>query len=315
MRRTYSVNSWKEELRKNYETLQRLLSSEDMIFPALQKRLKGYNASLGRKLGNLLQYAIAYGTEDDRQFISRDDGCRGYEFACSFEMMTRLYKGSCETWSRSVLTLSALGLIYQHKPDMHDEGYNTPAQQYSVERAAQRSEETGRKMHPVTWYSFPRYTDRVLREAEGRAQQLSSVSTGRINKDSIRDKLGSDRANIAADTPFRMRESTQDLREVLKDIAASMIEQDGYTTEQAIKRTARKKLLPVIEIPDGQDLFSLSDDIAKAMVRVGYEEKNIERALKAYLPQMLEECGWKNSRPTTEERERLGLTSWAWIIR
>lgn len=296
-------------LKNNKSIADKFIRKQMGEYPYLSKRLSAYNGSMGKKLSQILEYAISYGKEVDSQPISYH-AFRGYEYMLSFQRMSGLYRGSLETWYSNISMLLALGLLYVHKPERHAADENTPAQNYSVQRALQRSSQTHMKTSPCHWYRFFPYTPERLAEAERRSEKLKDVSVGKINKDVVRDRLGYIIANTAFDTPFNMSSDTETERAVIENVIASQIEAEGYTTKDRV-------LLAVIEAflgePEGE-LFDecIDDEALKEDQRI---RSHIAYTWKAYQNKLFDDMGLSYSASTSAEREAYGLTNKRWIIR
>ena len=252
MKNVVSYPHYLKELRHNVEVLEQLLNPAiPTKYPYLAMRLrktrkyrvkrkiKEYReTSLGGRLMNLLEYFIQYKPgEEEKRYVSYDNEYgRGFEMPCSYSYMIRLYGGTKETWWRNVNFLCVLGLMYRHKPDTDGET-NTPAQEWSVKRAEgiakvvnKRRKDDEKKMviYPDSWYSFPRYTDSVLREADRRAEVLKDVGTRQANKDLIRDMLGNDIANYAYGNGYPMSDFVEEHRELLRDALRVLLINRGF---------------------------------------------------------------------------------------
>lgn len=321
-----NLSEYRAELKKNRQIIQDIIGNGSE-YPTLSKRLGAYNTSLGRKLDSILSYAIEYGTEDEAQFISREYGARGFECMLSYETMVKLYGGSVETWWNSIQMLSSLGLLYIRKPDMHkpmsedNPNGNTPAQEYSRERARIKAGKDKPGIKPVNWYSFPRYTKGVLAEAEKRAEALKGLSMGSINKDAVRDRLEARIADTAYDTPFGISEHVQVYRGVIRSVMQNQLSQHGYTRPEAVLKEAYQQIsgedmaeADAAKMEESEDIWDGAFDADKAK-----QEARIHATLKrvwgAYRPQLFVELGLKYSAPTTLEREQWKLVSTNWIIR
>lgn len=319
-----TISGYRRELKKNKQVLQEILSGAlSTAYPQLSKRLCDYRASLGKKLDSILSYAISYGQNEE--FISKADGCRGYECMLSYERMVELYGGSIETWWHSVQMLSVLGLLYIHKPDMHDgddslSPYgNTPAQEYSLNRAKEKSASSGIRHRAVNWYSFPRYSEKVFAEAERRAAALEGIGIGSINKDVVRDRLGDAVANIAYDTHYGISKETAGYRAVIRQVVEAQILERGYTTPSAVlmeayAQTAGEDVEEPTAADEERDIWSAIED-NKQLRAAEKGRKRLKRAWKVYRPILLDEMGLKYSAPTKAEKEALQLHSGSWIIR
>lgn len=320
-----TISEYRRELEKNKQVLQDILSGAlSTAYPHLSKRLCDYRASLGKKLGSILSYAISYG-QNEEEFISKADGCRGYECMLSYDSMVKLYGGSCDTWWKGMQMLAALGLLYIHKPDMHDgddnnSSYgNTPAQEYSLNRARKKSASSGVRHRPVNWYSFPKYTERMLAEAERRAAALEGIRIGSINKDVIRDRLGDVVANNAYDTPYGISGETEAYREVIRQVIEAQILEHGYTTPSAVlmeayDQTAGEDVEEPTAADEERDIWSAIED--DRQLRAGERgRKRLKRAWDGYRSSLFAEMGLKYSAPTKAEKEALQLHSGSWIIR
>lgn len=312
------------KLEKDRQELQSVIKGSSTAYPCLRKRLCSYNGSLGKKLDIILSYAISYGQEEG-QFISVEDGYRGYECMLSYERMVELYGGSIETWWHSVQMLSVLGLLYIHKPDMHDgddslSPYgNTPAQEYSLNRAKEKSASSGIRHRAVNWYSFPRYSEKVFAEAERRAAALEGIGIGSINKDVVRDRLGDAVANIAYDTHYGISKETAGYRAVIRQVVEAQILERGYTTPSAVlmeayAQTAGEDVEEPTAADEERDIWSAIED-DKQLRAAEKGRKRLKRAWKVYRPILLDEMGLKYSAPTKAEKEALQLHSGSWIIR
>lgn len=321
-----NLSEYRTELKKNRQIIQDILGNGS-AYPALSKRLGAYNASLGRKLDSILCYAMKYGAEDEAQFISREQGVRGFECMLSFETMVKLYGGSVETWWRSIQMFATLGLLYIRKPDMHEPmsednpNGNTPAQEYSRERARIKAKKDKPGIKPVNWYSFPRYTKGVLAEAEKRAEALKGLSIGSINKDAVRDRLEARIADTAYDTPFGISDHVQAYRGVIRSVIQAQLSQHGYTSPEAVLKEAYQQIAgedmaeaDAAKTAEPEDIWDGAFDADKAK-----QEARIRATLKriwgAYRPQLFIELGLMYSAPTKEEMEAFQFQSKGWIIR
>lgn len=320
-----TISEYRRELEKNRQVLQNILSGAlSTAYPHLSKRLCSYSASLGKKLDNILSYAISYG-QNEEEFISKADGYRGYECMLSYDSMVKLYGGSCDTWWKGVQMLAALGLLYIHKPDMHDgddnhSSYgNTPAQEYSLNRARKKSASSGIRYRAVNWYSFPKYTETMLAEVERRAAALADIKMGSIDKDCVRYFLGEAVANIAYDTPFGMSDNTTACREVIRQVVEAQIMERGYTTPYAVLREAYDQTIGEdVEEPEtadeDKDIWSAIQD--NRQLRAGERSrKRIEKVWNGYRTLLFDEMGLKYSAPTKAEKEAFQLHNGSWIIR
>lgn len=301
------LSEYRKELERNLSVIKDIVNDRmSSIYPCLSKRLTSYRASCGKRLCFMLEYARNYGA-DDRQFISYDS-YRGYECALSYDTMITQYGGSVETWYHTVRFFSSVGLLYVHKPDNHEKG-NTPAQMYSVTRARERASKTHKKARSVNWYSFPRYSEKRLAEAEERCVCLQGISMSSMNKDALRDALGEKIANTAADTVFQMSPETEKEREVIKSIIAEQIERDGYTTPTRVLRSVEEKIInEPVNVDD--DIFNVDLVVENEKIR-----KHIRWTWKAYQKKLFEGMQLVYSSPTGSEREAYKLSDKKWIIR
>ena len=283
-----SLPQYKAALQANMGRLEALLSDvSSSPYPNLSKLLHAHGGSLGSKLYNLLHYCIHYGEQGMEQ-ITAEHPTRGIEMMASLDTLVRAYGSDKETWRTSLLRLCALGLLYQFKPKTSEDynQYNTPAQQYSANRA------TSMSRHPCTWYHFPKYTDKVLEKAEKEAPKVRKLGTG-IDKDALRDLYGNTRANRITDTGFSMLEAVAERRQALSDALQSLISATGYTTAEQVKNTVY-----------GQ----FNDPKRHSMKRIG-------DSWRSYKPTLFDSLGLKESRPTNAEKQRYGLEDDSYIIR
>lgn len=312
MKNAESYTYYLEELRHNVAVLEQLLNpAEATRYPYLALRLrktrkyrvkrnvkKYRETSLGGRLMNLLEYFIQYEPgKEQKRFVSYDDEHgRGYEVPCSYSYMIRLYGGTKETWWRNINFLCVLGLIYRHKPDT-DRERNTPAQEWSVKRAetifdevnkGRGADEKKMVIYPDSWYSFPRYTESILKEADRRAEALKAIGTGRINKDLVRDVLGGSVANVAFGNGFPMGTRTAKQRELLCEVLRERIAERGYCYP--------------------------SELIAEAARRGNYWTRQVEQTYTHYRDVLLSEQGCVYRATGKADRERWGIAGRTWII-
>lgn len=287
MKNTGSYSNYIKELKANAEILERLLNpAEPTAYPYLALRLRQYG--LGRRLANILSYCIQYKPgQREKHFVSYDgEHGRDYEVPCSYGYMMQLYGGTKETWWRNVNFLCVLGVIYRYKPRKGSKR-NTPAQEWSIKRAEEKTEKGG-FFYPDSFYSFPRYTDSVLREADRRAEVLKDVGTCKANKDIVRDKLGEYVANVAFGNGFPMSDRTQKQRRLLYDALSRAIDDKGYC------------------YPD--------ELIAEAARMGNYGRRQVEETYSYYRNILLPELGCIYRPVGKPDRDKPGITGKRWII-
>ena len=293
MKHVTSYSEYIAELETNVAILDRLLySAEATPYPYLVLRLRRY--SLGRRLADILSYCIHYQQDEDKKrFVSYDgEYGRGYEVPCSYSYMRSIDGSSKEVWWRNVNFLCVLGLIYRHKPDT-DGNRNTPAQEWSVRNADLKTLHAADQgacfdFKPDSWYSFPRYSDGVLREAERRAEILNRVGTSKANKDLVRDMLGEYVANVAFGNGFQISDRTQKQRRLLYDALSRAIDDKGYC------------------YPD--------ELIAEAARMGNYGRRQVEETYSYYRNILLPELGCIYRPVGKPDRDKPGITGKRWII-
>ena len=281
-----SEEKYRKIISENMELLDRAIESGE--YPKLSALLLSYRKSLYRKLLALHRYFSKYGN-DERQRISYHEG-RGWEMMLSYDVMTTLGAGKDKrTWEKAILKLCALQMLGCFRPRKGEYGYlNSPVQQLSAQRAIEE------KHKPVTWYRVPRYTEKLLRIAEEKAEAVKKAGNG-INKDAIRDVVGSEKANKITDTGYEIHKATSMRRAILRAQVRIDIEKNGYTKKEK-----------VIDACYGRSLHSTEI--------FGYRERWVE-TWKAYKPLLFEELKLKEGRPTKVEKERWRLNDDSWIIR
>lgn len=253
-------------------------------YPRLSALLLSHGKSLYRKLSALHSYFYSYG-QDERQRLSYYEG-RGWEMMLSFEAMTTLGAGMDKaTWEKAILKLCALQMLGCFRPRGGAYKFlNSSVQQLSADRA----EAAGRKA--VIWYRVPRYTDRLLRIAEAKAEAVRQLGSG-IDKDAIRDMWGAVLANRITDTGYPMHDDTQRRRQALKEALQRQLSAWGFTDSRHVIQEAT-------EAAQRQDNpFRWTD------------------TWKAYKQMLYADLGLKEGRPTKAEKERWALDDDSWIIR
>lgn len=291
MKNVSSYTEYQAELRRNIETLENILDpSKPTEYPYLALRLRRY--SLGWRLDKILRYCAEYEQdEEEKRFVSYDSEYgRGYEVPMSYGYLSKLDGSSKEVWWRNINYLCVLGLIYRHKPDT-DAKRNTPAQNWSYLHAFEKSfsDEAGIEYKPDSWYSFPRYADSVLREADRRAELLKDVGTSRLSKNVARDILGEHVANTAYGNGFPMSSRTEKQRKVLFETLQEMVSAKGYA-------------YPV-------DLINL------ARMNSPYSNSQLRKAYVEYRDKLFEELNCEYVPTGDAEREAYGLIGKTWIIK
>ena len=88
--------------------------------------------------------------------------------------------------------LCTLGMVNMYRPREHAPERNTQGQCKSVERAHAQEHR-----YPATWWSMPRYTMKILREAEKRAAAVTHIS-GTLDMDGPQVMLGTLAASVDA---------------------------------------------------------------------------------------------------------------------
>lgn len=293
MRNVTSYFHYRKELVSNSEILRQLLNpSEPTAFPYLALKLRAH--SLGRRLADILNYCIQYEQDDEKKrFVSYDrEHGRGYEVPLSYSYMCKMDGSSKEVWWRNVNFLCVLGLLYRHKPDT-DAKRNTPAQEWSVRNADWKTlhaadQDIAMEFKPDSWYSFPRYTESVLKEADRRAEALKNIGTCAANKDLIRDVLGERIANTAYGNGFPMGDKTAKQRELLAEALRRAIAEKGYC------------------YPD--------ELIAEAAERGKYWRGQVEKTYSHYRDILILEMGCVYRPVRKEDRNMPGITGKRWII-
>ena len=290
-----SYSNYIKELRANMDILSALLDpSEPTAFPYLAMRLRAYKNSLGSRLKAILEYCIEYkpGRQQKRHVSFDSEYERGYEVPFAYSYMVKLYGGNKETWWRNVNFLCVLGLLYRHKPDT-DAKRNTPAQEWSVRNADWKTlhaadQDIAMEFKPDSWYSFPRYTESVLKEADRRAEALKNIGTCAANKDLIRDVLGERIANTAYGNGFPMGDKTAKQRELLAEALRRAIAEKGYC------------------YPD--------ELIAEAAEQGKYWRGQVEKTYSHYRDILIPEMGCVYRPVRKEDRNMPGITGKRWII-
>ena len=252
-------------------------------YPRLSELLLSHGKSLYRKLSALHSYFYSYG-QDERQRLSYYEG-RGWEMMLSFEAMTTLGAGMDKaTWEKAILKLCALQMLGCFRPRGGAYSFlNSSVQQLSADRA----EAAGRKA--VIWYRVPRYTDRLLRIAEKKAEAVQQMGSG-INKDAIRDALGAVMANRVTDTGYPIHDDTQRRRQALKQALQRQLSAWGFTDSRRVMQ----------EATEGTQSF---------------DSFRWVETWKAYKRALYADLGLKEGRPTKAEKERWALKGDSWIIR
>ena len=252
-------------------------------YPRLSALLLSHGKSLYRKLSALHSYFYSYG-QDERQRLSYYEG-RGWEMMLSFEAMTTLGAGMDKaTWKKAILKLCALQMLGCFRPRGGAYKFlNSSVQQLSADRA----EAAGHKA--VIWYRVPRYTDRLLRIAEAKAEAVRQLGSG-IDKDAIRDMWGAVLANRITDTGYPMHDDTQRRRQALKEALQRQLSAWGFTDSRQVIQEAT-------EAAQRQDSFRWID------------------TWKAYKQTLYADLGLKEGRPTKAEKQRWALDDDSWIIR
>ena len=253
-------------------------------YPRLSELLLSHGKSLYRKLSALHSYFYSYG-QDERQRLSYYEG-RGWEMMLSFEAMTTLGAGMDKaTWEKAILKLCALQMLGCFRPRGGAYSFlNSSVQQLSADRA----EAAGRKA--VIWYRVPRYTDRLLRIAEAKAEAVRQLGSG-IDKDAIRDMWGAVLANKITDTGYPMHDDTQRRRQALKEALQRQLSAWGFTDSRHVIQEATEATQS-LDSP-----FRWID------------------TWKAYKRTLYADLGLKESRPTKAEKQRWALSDDSWIIR
>ena len=276
-----------EEYRKliheNMEILDKAIASGE--YPHLTALLLSYGKSLYNKLSALYKYFGSYG-EDERQRMSYYEG-RGWEMMLSYDTMTTLGAGTDKaTWKKAIDKLCDLQMFGRFRPRSGKYSFlNSSVQQLSADRA----EKEGR--NAVIWYRVPRYTDKLLQIAEGKALHVKVMGNG-INKDAIRDAEGDVKANRITDTGYDIHPDTAYRREALARALEMWMRIDGYAT-------AKKVIDSAIELEDWK----------------GFSYERWVETWKAYKPKLFADLGLKEGRPSKAEKERWALKADSWIIR
>lgn len=252
-------------------------------YPRLSALLLSHRASLYRKLSALHSYFYRYG-EDERQRLSYYEG-RGWEMMLSYDVMTTLGAGTDKaTWEQAIDKLCTLQMLGKFRPKGGEYSFlNSAVQQLSADRA----EAAGRK--PVIWYRVPRYTDKLLRIADGKAEAVREMGSG-INKDAIEDEYGAVMANRITDTGYPMHDDTRRRRQALKQALQRQLSAWGFTDSRRVMQ----------EATEGTQSF---------------DSFRWVETWKAYKRALYADLGLKEGRPTKAEKERWALKGDSWIIR
>ena len=253
-------------------------------YPRLSALLLSHGESLYRKLLALHSYFYHYG-EDERQRLSYYEG-RGWEMMLSFDIMTTLGAGMDKaTWEKAILKLCALQMLGCFRPRGGEYSFlNSAVQQLSADRA----EAAGRKA--VIWYRVPRYTDKLLRIAEKKAEAVRQLGSG-IDKDAIRDMWGAVKANRITDTGYPIHDDTQKRRQALKEALQRQLSAWGFTDSRHVIQEATEA--------------AQSHDSAFRWIDTW----------KAYKQGLYADLCLKEGRPTKAEKQRWALDGDSWIIR
>lgn len=280
------MQRYRNRLGKNIGMLEKLMedASTAAAYPHLSKYLRAHGGSAGRKLIALHELFIAQLDSDTAPRAEYSALRKRVEQVCTYENMVKL-GGSMETWKKLMPKLCTLGMVNMYRPREHAPERNTQGQCKSVERAHARAHR-----YPATWWSMPRYTKKLLREADTRAATLKQFS-GKLDKDGMRDILGTQAANAAHDTGFDIHPEAQQRRDTLLDVIDEQISARGYTTKDAAFQTAYERL-------QGKGWNS--------MWRIERTYDNMTMELQAN--------GIAYRKPTKEEHARYGLTSWKYIL-
>lgn len=283
---------YRQTLHDNMTMLDRAIASG--AIPRLSALLLSHGKSLYRKLSALHRYFYRYG-EDERQRLSYYEG-RGWEMMLSYDVMTTLGAGRDKaTWEKAVLKLCALQMLGCFRPRGGEYSYlNSGVQQLSADRA----EAEGRK--PVMWYRVPRYTDKLLRIAEEKAEAVRQLGSG-IDKDAIRDAWGAVMANRITDTGYGIHEQTENRRKALEISLKENLKDKGYAISKDVLEFARY-IYYTFEFEEG---YSYKID----------DWQRWRDTYKAYKPALYADLGLKEGRPTKAEKQRWGLDGDSWIIR
>lgn len=280
------MQRYRNRLGKNIGMLEKLVedASTAAECPNLSKYLRAHGGSAGRKLIALHELFIAQLDSDTAPRAEYSALRKRVEQVCTYENMVKL-GGGANTWKKLMPKLCALGMVFMYRPRQYAPERNTQGQSKSVERAQAQAHR-----YPATWWSIPRYTKKLLREADARAATLMQF-TGKLDKDGMRDMLGTQAANAAHDTGFDIHPEAQQRREMLLDVIDEQISARGYTTKEAAFQTAYERL-------QGTGWHS--------MWRIERTYNNMKIELLAN--------GIQYRKPTRQEHERYELTGWKYIL-
>lgn len=310
------VMRYKRKLERCALKLSNLLEGKTE-YKSLEKLLTRYNNSMGRKLGFIISYVAEYIQRDGAIISINGDRL---EAMCSYAKLVEFYGSSGMIWYNNVMILSALGLLYIHKPDRHKgDGKNTPAQERSLTRAAEKTLAQGRRHKAVTWYYIPSYTKATLRHANTVARKLlaANVSVTHVTKDVLREVLGARAANTATDTLNGQSYYAAVALDALADVIRQRMREQGYTTPAEVVDEAHRILNPSLCAEQDIDIDEFLRGAEPAQDRQTYSKATINKYLRGHLHHLLTELGAVYGCPPKSERMTLGLgENWhSWIIR
>lgn len=289
-------------LRDNLSTVIQLLESDE--YPHLTKLLQARGAAKGNRLLQLIDEAMAYDPQKFGTPPSIDENGVASVMLPRGRLIAQ-HQGSCSTWDEAIKLFCVLGLMQQHKPDNHSEENNTQAQKYSVKFAKSQ----GGRWRAATWYTFPRYTPRHLREADTRAGQMQGRPA---TKDATRDTLGVDIANRAHDTAYGMHPETAKCRERLREAAEARLQAQGYFYPSDVM----EDVLRTFEADRNVDkLFTGDKAVQEAEDRYIKERKLVTRTWKDYEKTLLDKMNLTKGPPTKAEASIYNLQTKKHIIR
>lgn len=279
---------YKERLKKNIEIIQNLSAKE---YPALFKYLNAYSGGIKRKLIHLMEVGLEIKRYAE---YKRDSDSPGWFFSASIRYLSKRFDGALDSWVHSLAVATLFELLEKRKVPRSGKPQNK-GDTKSIKRTLKRFERLNhlriipfnKRLYDDSRYCFPYYSEQVLAFADERAQVLLDygLTTGRVSAESLNLIFGKEVANQAYADMRRLKDRSLKAMEELTFAVKMVVGIKGYAYP--------------------------SDVVYEAQGDAAYLRKKWEQLE----PIFLHNLGLIKSCPSREEKELLGLTSGAHIIR